>query len=151
AASVLANSDSALYQAKAAGRDRWALYSQAESGGKKASTRIADAERIRRALEEDRLLLYCQPILDLKENQVCQYELLLRLPDDHGGEPVLPNAFLYVAERSGLIQAIDGWVARKAIALIAEHARAGHELVLNINLSGKSIGDLKLAMLIEEA
>jgi len=151
AASVLANSDSAMYQAKAAGRDRWALYSQAESGGKKASTRIADAERIRKALEEDRLLLYCQPILDLKENQVCQYELLLRLPDDHGGEPVLPNAFLYVAERSGLIQAIDGWVARKAIALIAEHARAGRRLVLHVNLSGKSIGDLKVTALIESA
>jgi diguanylate cyclase (GGDEF)-like protein/PAS domain S-box-containing protein len=149
AASVLANSDSAMYQAKAAGRDRWALYSQAESGGKKASTRIADAQRIRKALEEDRLLLYCQPILDLKENQVCQYELLLRLPDEHGGEPVLPNAFLYVAERSGLIQAIDGWVARKAIALIAEHARAGRRLVLHVNLSGKSIGDLKVTALIE--
>ena len=40
---------------------------------------------------------------------------------------------------------------RKAIALIAEHARAGLELVLNVNLSGKSIGDRKLAALIEDA
>ena len=76
---------------------------------------------------------------------------MLRLPDEARGEPLPPSAFLYRAERSGLIQAIDGWVVRKAIALIAEHARAGLKLVLNVNLSGKSIGDRKLAALTEEA
>ena len=96
----------------------------------RGSARLAEAERIRRALEEDRLLLYCQPILDLRPNEICQYELLLRLPERQGGEPLLPSAFLYVAERFGLIQAIDGWVVRSAIALIAEHARAGRRLVL---------------------
>jgi len=50
-----------------------------------------------------------------------------------------------------LIQAIDGWVVRKAITLIAQHARSGRKLALNVNLSGKSIGDRKLAALIEEA
>jgi EAL domain-containing protein (putative c-di-GMP-specific phosphodiesterase class I) len=76
---------------------------------------------------------------------------LLRLPDEERGAPLLPSTFLYGAERFGLIQAIDGWVVRQAIALIAEHARAGLKLVLNVNLSGKSIGDRKLAALIEEA
>ena len=61
-------------------------------------------------------------------------------------EPLLPSAFLYVAERFGLIQAVDGWVARSAIRLIAEHARAGRQLVLSVNLSGKSISDPKLAL-----
>ena len=42
-------------------------------------------------------------------------------------------------------------MVRKAIALIAEHARAGHKLILNVNLSGKSIGDRKLAALTEKA
>jgi diguanylate cyclase (GGDEF)-like protein/PAS domain S-box-containing protein len=148
AASVLTYADHAMYEAKAAGRDRFAVH---RPGRETASVRLADAERIRTALEEDRLLLYCQPILDLKENQVCQYELLLRLPDDQGGEPLLPGAFLYVAERSGLIQAIDCWVAGKAIALIAEHQRAGQRLVLHVNLSGKSIGDPKVAALTEAA
>ena len=150
-ASVLVNADRAMYEAKAAGRDRFAMYRPGRDGGERPSTRLADAERIRKALEEDRLILYCQPILDLKENQVCQYELLLRLPDDQGGEPLLPGAFLYVAERSGLIQAIDCWVAGKAIALIAEHQRAGQRLVLHVNLSGKSIGDPKVAALTEAA
>ena len=148
---VLAYADLAMYEAKETGRNRFAIYRPAARGKERGSTRFVEAERIRHALEEDRLILYCQPILDLSRNEISQYELLLRLPDKEESEPLPPSAFLYGAERFGLIQAIDGWVARKAIALIAEHERAGHELVLNINLSGKSIGDLKLAMLIEDA
>jgi diguanylate cyclase (GGDEF)-like protein/PAS domain S-box-containing protein len=148
---VLAYADLAMYEAKETGRNRFEMYRPLKDGRERGSARLAEAERIRHALEEERLILYCQPILDLRTNEICQYELLLRLPDEQGGEPLPPSAFLYRAERSGLIQAIDGWVIRKAIALIAEHARAGRELVLNVNLSGKSIGDRKLAALTEEA
>lgn len=115
------------------------------------SNRLAEAERIRHTLEEDRLLLYGQPVLDLNTNELNSYELLVRLPGDHGAEPLLPSAFLYVAERFGLIQAVDGWVVRTAIRLIAEHGQAGRQLALSVNLSGKSIGDPKLAVLIEAA
>jgi EAL domain-containing protein (putative c-di-GMP-specific phosphodiesterase class I) len=58
---------------------------------------------------------------------------------------------LYIAERFGLIQAVDAWVVRNAIRLIADHARAGRELVLSVNLSSKSICDPNLASGIEEA
>jgi diguanylate cyclase (GGDEF)-like protein/PAS domain S-box-containing protein len=148
---MLAFADLAMYEAKETGRNRFAMHQPLAGTENSGSARLVEAERIRRALEENRLILHCQPILDLATNQICRYELLLRLPDEQGGEPLLPSAFLYAAERSGLIQAIDGWVVLKAIDLIAEHARAGRELVLNVNLSGKSIGDRKLAVLIEEA
>ena len=148
---ILAYADLAMYEAKETGRNRFAIYRPVKGGKERGSTRLVEAERIRHALEEDRLILYCQPILDLRSNEICQYELLLRLPDEERGEPLPPSAFLYGAERFGLIQAIDGWVVRKAITMIAEHARAGVDLVLNVNLSGKSIGDRKLASLIEEA
>jgi diguanylate cyclase (GGDEF)-like protein/PAS domain S-box-containing protein len=148
---VLEFADLAMYEAKQAGRNRVAMYRP--SGGRREliSARLAETELIRNALEEDRLLLYCQPIFDLKRNEVCQYELLLRLRTDDGAEPLAPSSFLYVAERFGLIQQFDCWAARQAIALIAEHARAGRRLVLHVNLSGKSIGDSGVAALIEEA
>ncbi len=150
-AEVLELADLAMYEAKEAGRNRVVMYQP--SGGRRASksARLVETELIRTALEHDRLLLYCQPILDLNGGEVSQYELLLRLRTDGGGEPLTPSAFLYVAERFGLIQAFDCWVARQAIALIAAHAAAGKALVLHVNLSGKSIGDPAVAALIEEA
>jgi len=149
AVEALEFADLAMYEAKEAGRNRVAAH---RSGAQQAGTvsRRSEVELIRTALDEDRLLLYCQPILDLKGREVCQYELLLRLVTDGGSEPLLPSSFLYVAERFNLIQEIDSWVAQKAIELIAEYGRAGRRLILHVNLSGKSIGDARVATLIEE-
>lgn len=151
AAAVLAFADQAMYEAKQAGRNRTATYTPNEERREEVSARLAEAEMIRAALEEDRLVLYGQPILDLKRKEVCQYEVLLRLRPEGGGELLAPSSFLYAAERFGLIQEIDCWAARQAIALVAEHARAGRRLVLHVNLSGKSIGDPRVAALIEKA
>ncbi len=148
---LMAYADLAMYEAKEAGRNRFAVYLPAKGGRERVSARLAEAERIRRTLEEDRLLLYGQPVLDLQTNEIHSYEILVRLPGDRDGEPLLPSAFLYVAERFGLIQAVDGWVVRNAIRLIAEQARLGRQLVLSVNLSGKSISDPKLALLVEDA
>jgi diguanylate cyclase (GGDEF)-like protein len=151
ATEVLELADAAMYEAKQAGRNQVAMYRPGERRRELVSARMVEVEMIRNAVEDDRLVLYCQPILDLDRNDVSQYELLLRLKTDNGDEPLSPSSFLYVAERFGLIQQFDGWVARQGIALIAEHARAGRRLVLHVNLSGKSIGDPRVAALIEEA
>ena len=146
---LLAYADLAMYEAKEAGRNRFAVYRPVK--GERVSARLAEAERVRHALEENALLLYGQPVLDFQTNAPHNYELLVRLPGGNGGEPLLPSAFLHVAERFGLIQAVDAWVARSAIRLIADHERAGRQLVLSVNLSGKSICDPKLASGIEQA
>ena len=148
---LLAYADLAMYEAKQAGRNRFAVYRPVKDGLGRTSARLTEAEQIRHAVEEDRLLLYGQPIIDLQSGELRSVELLVRLPGDKGDEPILPSAFLYVAERFGLIQALDAWVVRSAIRLIAEHTRLGRPVVLSVNLSGKSISDPKLALLIEEA
>jgi diguanylate cyclase (GGDEF)-like protein len=148
AAELLAYADLAMYDAKEAGRNRFAAYRRYKRG--RMTGRQIEAERIRHAIEDDRLLLYGQPVLDLRSGEVHSYELLVRLPGDDG-QPILPSAFMYVAERFGLVQRLDAWVARTAIRFIAEHARNGRELALNVNLSGKSVGDPKVASSIEES
>jgi diguanylate cyclase (GGDEF)-like protein/PAS domain S-box-containing protein len=120
---ILAAADLAMYEAKAAGRDRFAVYRPVASDHPRRS-RLAEAERIQRALAHDALELHCQPILDLATNEVSQYELLVRLRTEQG-DLLAPSAFLYVAERFGSIVSIDAWVVRQAVALVAARARVG--------------------------
>ncbi len=139
-----------MYDAKEAGRDRFAVYRPTSCAHPRASSRLAEAERIQRALTHDQLELYGQPIVDLATNEICQYELLLRLRTDDG-RLLQPNAFLYVAERFGTILAIDCWVVRQAVALIGRQARAGRSVTVNVNISAKSIGNAQLIAVIDRA
>jgi diguanylate cyclase (GGDEF)-like protein/PAS domain S-box-containing protein len=147
---ILSAADLAMYEAKEAGRDRFAVYRPSTGMPPRLSSRLSEAERIQCALTHDRLELLCQPILDLATNEISQYELLLRLRTEDG-QLLPPSAFLYVAERFGTILAIDAWVVRQAVALIAAHARAGRSLTLNVNISAKSIGNPQLIAIIDRA
>jgi EAL domain-containing protein (putative c-di-GMP-specific phosphodiesterase class I) len=147
---TMASADLAMYEAKEAGRNSFALYKPQVGAPQRATSRLMEARRVREALDHDRLELYCQPILNLQENQVNQYELLVRLRNEHS-ELLLPSAFLYVAERFGTILALDSWVVRQAIGLIAEQEVAGRAITLHVNVSGKSIGNGQLVKLIDRA
>jgi EAL domain-containing protein (putative c-di-GMP-specific phosphodiesterase class I) len=104
---------------------------------------------IRDALAEDRFVLHAQPIVDMDSGRIGQYELLLRMVDTDG-EVIGPGRFLPVAERFDLIGDLDRWVVRRAIAMLAEATAAGHDITVEVNLSGRSTGDTELLALIEE-
>jgi diguanylate cyclase (GGDEF)-like protein/PAS domain S-box-containing protein len=148
AGEYLSRADLAMYRAKDEGRDRACLFTPDGDWQAQIESRIGWHQRIREALENDRFVLHAQPITDLADGRICQYELLLRL-DSGGGEFVLPGAFLDIAERSGLIQEIDRWVVRRAIHMIAEHQNAARELRLEVNLSAKAFADKELLRMIQ--
>ncbi|MCW2967564.1 MAG: domain S-box protein [Solirubrobacteraceae bacterium] len=100
--------------------------------------------RIRDAIDDDRLVLYTQPIVDLTTGRQVQQELLLRMVGEDG-TIVAPCDFLPVAERYGLISEIDRWVIRQAVALAATGTAT------EFNLSGASIGDPDVLREIESA
>ena len=104
--------------------------------------------RLRAALDADGLVLYTQPIVDLRDGHVARHEVLVRLATG-AGEDIAAAEFIPAAERLGLIGRIDAWVAEAAIDLIAAHARAGRRLRLEVNLSGASLNDGGLADRIE--
>ena len=147
---VLVEADIAMYEAKEAGRDRHAIYTTEIGSRMRRKAGMPWTERIRDALADDGFLLYCQPILDLASGDVSQYELLLRMRGEEDGDVILPGAFLPPAERFGLIRDIDRWVVHEAMQLLARLDRQGSnvELLLEINLSGKSVGDPELPKLI---
>ena len=99
--------------------------------------KLAIVERIKGALEDDQLVLYAQPIIDLQSKETVQRELLLRMREP-GGEVVGPGSFLQVAEQYGLIGEIDRWVIRQAIGIAATGCP------VQINISACSIGDLTM-------
>ena len=139
---LLADADVAMYQAKDAGRDRVSVLPTGDRRGASGGARRGWEHRIREALEEDRLVLHSQPILDLRSQEVSQCELLLRMQEPGGLVP--PNAFLGDAERLGLIHEIDRWVVTRAIEMLAGPST----ISLEVNLSGRSTGDEQLLKLI---
>jgi diguanylate cyclase (GGDEF)-like protein/PAS domain S-box-containing protein len=145
---VLVNADLAMYDAKEAGRDGLAAYAAPEQQEARLEARMSWADMIRDALAEDRFVLHAQPIVDLASGEVTQYELLLRMrgPD---GDLISPAAFLPVAERFDLMAAIDRWVVTRAIQMVGAERRRGRELLVEVNISGRSAGDAELLALIE--
>jgi EAL domain-containing protein (putative c-di-GMP-specific phosphodiesterase class I) len=88
-------------------------------------------------------VLHAQPILELATNTIHQEELLVRMRGGRGQDDlVMPSEFLPPAERFGLVQEIDRWVVAEAVKLAKERR-------VEVNLSGKSIGDAALIRLIE--
>jgi diguanylate cyclase (GGDEF)-like protein/PAS domain S-box-containing protein len=143
---LLIEADLAMYDAKEAGRDRWTTVTRDSERPKRIRGRMSWLERIRGALDDDRFVLYAQPIRDLRSGTISQYELLLRMVGDDG-DLIAPGAFLPLAERFGLAPEIDRWVAAHAIELLATDP--GGPIALEINLSGLSLSDSGLLHLIE--
>jgi PAS domain S-box-containing protein len=93
--------------------------------------------RIRDAIDEDRLVLHAQPIIDVHTRELVAYELLLRMVD-RDGAIIAPVRFLPAAEQFGLIEEIDRWVLSEAVKL------AGRGIKVQFNISGKSLGSREL-------
>ncbi len=98
--------------------------------------------RVREAIDEDRLLLYSQPIIPLAGGTPAE-ELLVRMIG-RDGEIIPPGAFLPAAEQYGLIEEIDRWVIARATRIAAAGRRVA------INLSAKSVSDPLLEFIREE-
>ena len=143
---LLIAADLAMYDAKEAGRDQFAVVSDDDARPDPVRARVSWLERIRAALADDRLVLYAQPIRDLRSGEIGHHELLLRMLGDDG-DLIPPGAFLPLAERFGLTPEIDRWVTTRAIELLA--ADPDGTRALEVNLSGPSLNDSALLHLVE--
>jgi diguanylate cyclase (GGDEF)-like protein/PAS domain S-box-containing protein len=144
---LVVNADLAMYDAKEAGRDRWALYTVGDGGEQpRMKARLSWLARVRWAIEQRAFELLAQPIVDLHGTSTDpMYEVLLRLRSETG-ELISPSAFLSVAERVDLIQEIDRLVIEQTIAALAG---AGFPVTLSVNVSGKSIAEPELLATID--
>ncbi len=135
---LVSAADMTMYDAKEAGRDQYVLLDHHDHEQPRMGARMAWSERIQQAIDNDDFVLQLQPILDVRTGRITSAEALIRLGD--GDDLVMPDRFLYIAERTGEIIDIDRWVIDRAISLLADIQQVHPGFQLEVNLSGKSIG-----------
>ena len=145
---ILSLADIACYSAKDSGRNRVHLYTHEDEELAKRQSEMNIFSKITEALEENRFVLYAQPIISLTEKYVNDefYEVLVRMIDT---DDILipPGAFLSAAERYGLMPKIDRYVIEQAIECLEKSENKN--ISLSINLSGISINSKELTEFIE--
>ncbi len=139
-ASVLSAADIACYAAKEGGRNRIQVYDGNGAVGRHRE--LHWAARLTRAVEENRLELFFQPIVRIADaGPAAFHELTVQLRDDDG-RLVPAGEFIPAAERYNVMPAIDRWVILRALErLRRDPAGAAGAPVLAVNLSGNSLSD----------
>ncbi|MEA3411995.1 MAG: EAL domain-containing protein [Pseudomonadota bacterium] len=139
--------DSACYIAKDMGRNAVHVSSPDDAAITHRHKEMQWVQRLKMALREDRLVLYCQQIQNLDSS--CYpgriVEFLLRMKTTEG-EIVSPMSFLPAAVRYNMIVEIDRWVASHVMSTVAEILSsgdddAGGDRLYAMNLSGQFLGD----------
>lgn len=141
---LLGAADAACYAAKEAGRNRVHVYQPDDRQLLERQGEMQWVNRIRRALDEDRLRLFVQPIASLsqKGEPVQIYEVLIRMLDENN-RIIPPGAFMPAAERYNVAASIDRWVVSNTLAWLGDYTRkagsfSGHYA---INLTADSLND----------
>jgi diguanylate cyclase (GGDEF)-like protein len=147
---LLANADLAMYKAKETAFNLFHIYDPAIDYNQELKKKLDWQSFIEKALRNNWLQLYYQPILDLQSNQISHYECLLRIIDDEG-EITMPFEFIQYAENLGLIELVDITIINLAINKHKELQKTNQKhLKLAINLSGKSINSEKIKIEIKQ-
>lgn len=150
---LLRHADRALYEAKRLGRGRSVFY--ADRLAEELADRRRLAERLRRAIAEDRIEVALQPQQRIADGAIVGFEALARWTDE--GRPVPPLDFVMAAEEHGLSERLGRAVTRRALAAIRELRTAtGHPVRVSVNVStaqllAEDFADRLLAMLAEAA
>lgn len=125
---LMRQADVAMYNAKTNGKNRFCVFDSSLDEDRDADLQIAG--ELRTYLNDDKLLLAYQPIVDAKTHQIYAVEALARWPHD-APHNVTPDKFVAIAEQKGLIDALGDSILRKA----CQQLKQWDNVNLNINVS----------------
>lgn len=137
---LLAQADTACYDAKHIGGDSVSIYIEHKDATEKLKSEIKMMPRIHAALEQNQFVLYARethpthPYKDTKKT----FEILLRMIGSDG-QLIMPSQFIKIAERHHIMHSIDEWVLNELLIKQAEKFKQHPRLAVSINLSHQSI------------
>jgi diguanylate cyclase (GGDEF)-like protein len=131
---LVRDADAAMYRAKDRGGDRAEVFDDALR--RRAEDRLDTESGLRRAIEQARLVVHYQPVIDLRDDRVSGFEALMRW--DHPERGLLsPTEFMTVAEETGLIVPLGRWLFAEACQ---QTLAWGDGLSLYVNFSARQLG-----------
>lgn len=145
---LLRDADIALYEAKAAGKDRYAFFRQEMHAA--VHDRLTLENDLRGAAERGELALEYQPIFDLDDGRLSRVEALVRWHHPVRGL-LQPHDFVPVAEETGLIVGIGEWVLQEACRRAAGWHARGHRIDVAVNVSVRQLDDANLCEIVRDA
>ncbi|ADV82888.1 putative bifunctional diguanylate cyclase/phosphodiesterase [Terriglobus saanensis] len=139
AETLIKNADTAMYQAKAHGRQGYQFFKAVMNV--KAVERQSTEESLRSALKRQEFHVHYQPRVDLRTGQIIGAEALLRWSHPERGN-IPPDQFIPIAEDCGLILPIGEWILREACAQTQKWLQEGlPPITIAVNISGVQFGN----------
>lgn len=141
---LLRNADTAMYQAKALGRNTYSFFTNQMNTV--IQRRLTIEEQMRGALQRNEFILYYQPQFDVKKNEIIGAEALLRWLNPVLGS-VAPDEFIPIAEKTGVIISIGEFVIKESLSLLNRWKNVeqlNRNFSIAVNLSPSQFKDLSL-------
>jgi diguanylate cyclase (GGDEF)-like protein/PAS domain S-box-containing protein len=136
---MIRDADTAMYQAKAAGRARYVVFD--EQMHAKALQRLNLEKDMRKAIVLRQMWIAYQPIVSLENGTLRGFEALLRWDHPELG-PIGPEEFISIAEETGEIVTIGDWVLDQACRQLVAWKKAypaADDLFMNVNISKRQV------------
>lgn len=141
--------DIAMYEAKRNGRNRFEYYDPKLD--KDSDEKFNLIQKLRPAILNEALAVHYQPLVDLSTGNICSVEALVRWPQCDG-TMIMPDKFIPLAERSGLIVPLGQWVLEQACLFAARQYKKGNSaLTVAVNLSFAQFKDGTLPQIVKHA
>lgn len=143
----LMQADIALYVAKGRGRNLIHLFDPRDDEGDAMRLNINWSQKIREGIDQNRLVLYFQPVVDIVAQKVTYYEALVRYKEANG-DIIGPSSFIPALENTGDMQILDRRIIELATRTLKKYPQLNH---IAVNLSAQAFKDENLVPCIIES